>query len=217
MVVADRQTAGRGRQGRVWQSPAGANLTLSILLRPRMTPAALPPIALACGLAVAEAAEAAGARTAVKWPNDVLALGPCAGALRPARKLSGILVESVTSSAGLAFAIVGVGLNVNQRELPAELDGIATSLLLETGHEHDRTDVLASVLGRLEQWIDRFLANGPAQVVAAVTPRLFGLGQEIRTAEGLHGRIAGLDRDGALRLDTEAGPRRLVAGEVILV
>ena len=216
-MVADRQTAGRGRQGRVWQSPAGANLYFSILLRPRMTPAALPPIALACGLAVAEAAEAAGVRAGGKWPNDVLASGPTGGPAHAPRKLSGVLVESATSSAGLSFAIVGVGLNVNQRELPPELAAIATSLRLETGHEHDRTDVLASLLCRLEVWIDRFLAEGPAPVVAAVTPRLVGLGREIRTAEGMTGRIAGLDGDGALRLETEGGPRRVVAGEVILV
>lgn len=201
----------------MWQSPAGANLYFSILLRPQLTPAALPPIALACGLAVAEAAEAAGVRAGVKWPNDVLASGSAAGPVHAPRKLSGILVESATSSAGLSFAIVGVGLNVNQRELPPEIAAIATSLLLETGHEHDRTDALASVLGRLEVWIDRFLADGPTPVVAAVTPRLVGLGREIRTAEGMHGRIAGLDDDGALRLETADGLRRVVAGEVILV
>ena len=217
VVVADRQTAGRGRQGRAWQSPAGANLYLSVLLRPRMTPAALPPIALACGLAIAEAADAAGARTAVKWPNDVLACGRAGGPARPARKLAGVLVESATSSAGLSFAIVGVGCNVNQRDFPPELASIATSLVLETGREHDRTDVLASVLLRLEAWIDRFLADGPGPIVAAVTPRLFGVGEEIRTAEGMRGRIAGLAVDGALRLETESGPRRVVAGEVILV
>src|SRR5207248_2338013 len=139
VVVAERQTGGRGRLGRAWESPAG-NLFLSLLLRP--TPdLRVSLIPLAAGLAVADAMEAEGATCRLKWPNDVLAGG---------KKLAGILSEATSSAAGVDGVVVGIGANVglDPKALPEDVREAATSLAAETGRVHAVSTVAAAVLGR---------------------------------------------------------------------
>ena len=135
VVVAERQSAGRGRRGAAWVCPPGEGLAFSLLVRPQEPKPMWPRLALAAGLAVAEALDFHGVEAGVKWPNDVW-IG--------SRKLCGILVE-----ADPEFAVVGVGLNVNVGEFPAELEDIATSLRRETGIAYRREEVLARVLARM--------------------------------------------------------------------
>ena len=145
VAVADEQTEGRGRLGRQWHAPAGTSLLVSVLLRPDVEPARLPELSLVAGRACAEAiAEAAGIETEVKFPNDVLVRR---------RKVAGILAE-----ASEGRVVLGIGVNVSQAagELP-EARTPATSLLLETGREIDRAELLLALLERLERLYDEWL------------------------------------------------------------
>jgi BirA family biotin operon repressor/biotin-[acetyl-CoA-carboxylase] ligase len=149
VAVTDEQTEGRGRLGRQWLAPAGTSLLASVLLRPDVAPARLPELSLVAGRACAEAiAEVAGLETKVKFPNDVLVRG---------RKVAGILAE-----ASEGRVVFGIGVNVSQvaGELPAEPRTPATSLLLETGREVDRAELLVALLDRLERRYDEWLGAG---------------------------------------------------------
>ncbi len=127
VVVADSQAAGRGRRGRVWQDEPGASLLVSILLRPRLSPARLPTLSLTAGVALAEALAGTAALAAkLKWPNDVLVEG---------RKLAGILLESRMETATAPVVALGIGVNLTQRAFPLELAERATSVRLAGGRE----------------------------------------------------------------------------------
>ncbi|MFM2170606.1 MAG: hypothetical protein RI957_835 [Verrucomicrobiota bacterium] len=131
VVCADQQTAGRGRRGAVWFSPAGESLAFSLVLRPTMARALWPRLALVAGLAVAKTLESRGIAAEVKWPNDVWVAG---------KKIAGVLVESFGDA-----VIVGVGLNVNSVDFPQEIYAIATSMRRETGLEFDREELLVAL------------------------------------------------------------------------
>ncbi len=209
VVVADRQDAGRGSHGRAWASPSGTDLYFSAVLRPPLPLAALGALTLAMGVGVAEAADALlskGSRraAAVKWPNDVWLSG---------KKCAGILVESRASGERADFVVVGVGLNVNRRAFPAELEGAATSLALESGTTWDRAEVLGVVLGSLERWYDRFVERGAATVVREVEARLALRDAAVRCG-GIEGTLAGLTPEGGLRIATPSGERVVIAGRL---
>jgi BirA family transcriptional regulator, biotin operon repressor / biotin---[acetyl-CoA-carboxylase] ligase len=148
VVAADEQTEGRGRLGRSWFAPSGTSLLCSILLRPEVDPARLPELSIVAGRACAEAiAEVAGVDPKVKFPNDVLVRG---------RKVAGILAE-----ASEGRVVVGIGVNVAQEpgQLPPEARTPATSLLVETGREVDRGELLVVLLVRLERRYGEWLAG----------------------------------------------------------
>src|SRR5580698_2014483 len=140
VVVAELQTAGRGRMGRSWHSPAGVNLYLTIILRPSMPLAEVPRLSLVAGVAAAEALEeVAPGIVALKWPNDVWLNG---------RKAGGIIAEAVTDRAQhLDAVLIGIGLNLNlaKDDVPAELRERAISVLIATGHRCDRVAVANSL------------------------------------------------------------------------
>jgi BirA family transcriptional regulator, biotin operon repressor / biotin---[acetyl-CoA-carboxylase] ligase len=212
VVLADRQTAGRGRAGQRWVSPEG-NVFLSVLLRPALAPPLITLIPLATGLAVAEALGESGVDSRLKWPNDLVAAG---------RKLAGILVESVSGAAGLEAAVVGIGVNValDPEQLPPELRERVTSVSAQTGRAATVPDVAAAVLARLRVWYDRLAREaGAAAVVAAWRERSvpwWGRLVEARSgASVVRGIARDLDERGALLLDLEDGSRMaVVSGEV---
>ncbi|HEV8573976.1 MAG TPA: biotin--[acetyl-CoA-carboxylase] ligase, partial [Dehalococcoidia bacterium] len=144
-VLAEEQTKGRGRFDRVWVSPAGKNLYLTLIMRPSLE--RLRSLSIVSSLAVALAVEDVTDLTPrIKWPNDVLING---------RKLCGILVESETSGSSVEYALVGPGINVNFDVSQApEIAQIATSVKLEIGRETSREDLLAALLNRFEQLYD---------------------------------------------------------------
>jgi BirA family biotin operon repressor/biotin-[acetyl-CoA-carboxylase] ligase len=208
VVLADRQTSGRGREGRRWVSPPGG-LYLSVLVRPRE--AALPVLPLAAGVAVGEAVGAQGVHAELKWPNDVLAGG---------RKIGGVLCEASSGPAGLEWVVVGVGLNLGARQgdLGPELRDGATSVVIETGEVPEVEDVAADVLARWRHWYDAVKVS-PASAVAAWRARAvswWGQPAEVLTASTVvRGRLRDVDDDGALILDLpEGGSRRVLSGEV---
>jgi BirA family transcriptional regulator, biotin operon repressor / biotin---[acetyl-CoA-carboxylase] ligase len=215
VVTADRQESGRGRQGRVWHSPAGANLYLSIVLRPPLPPRRVPPITLAAGVAVCDAVNATGVAASLKWPNDVL-IGD--------RKVAGILTEMSTRGAGEAaeveHVILGIGVNVNlaPSDIPDELAAIATSLAIARGAPLDRAAFTADLLARLDGWLERFFAGGVSAIAPAWLERAALAGRRVRTAAGVEGTPVGLDPDGALRVvDADGAEHRVVAGDVALL
>jgi BirA family biotin operon repressor/biotin-[acetyl-CoA-carboxylase] ligase len=216
VVIAEAQTAGRGRLGRVWHSPPGLNLYCSIVLRPALAPNAVPQIALVCGVAVAAAIEqATGQRSAIKWPNDVLLGG---------RKVAGILVEMDSELERVRHVIPGIGVNLNApaSAFPRALRTKAGSLLAVTGRRVDRAAFTAGLLAALEARYGRFLTEGFASSVRAEWESLSCLtGTHVRVVASdgeLAGTVVGLDADGALRLQQESGRElRVVAGEVTVV
>lgn len=204
VVVADRQRAGRGARGRRWDSPGGTDLYVSIAARVPIALASLPPLTLAVGLGVARAADVLAPRAAiaVKWPNDLLVDG---------KKCAGILVEASTRGATLEGTVIGIGLGVNRERFEGELASSATSLRLVTGARLDRAEVLALVLGFVEEEIDRFVAGGVESLVPRVDARLAFRGARVRCDE-VEGILRGLAPSGALRLETSTGMRDVLTG-----
>jgi BirA family biotin operon repressor/biotin-[acetyl-CoA-carboxylase] ligase len=212
--LAESQTAGRGRQGRSWVSPRGENLLFSVLLRLGCPPARVPPLSLVCGLAVRDAvARVLGptrdAEVLVKWPNDVLIRG---------KKVAGILVESALAGARVEHVIVGIGINVLGRSLPAELSAIATSLALEGAQELDRAALLADVLAGLERDVPLAAERGLGLVHARLIKHDALAGQAVESTDSpLRGTGAGIDLEGRLLVRTADGTvTKVTSGELRL-
>lgn len=232
LVVALRQTAGRGRHGRVWSSPPGG-LYVSLVLRPDDAMIRRLPATLLAGLAVAEAIDATattGAKTKfvradLKWPNDVHMGG---------RKVAGILGELTREAKGARRAgdlgspqetpgnqlVLGLGINVSTdpAALPAELQGIATSVAVARGEAPDPVALLASVLERFEEHYESVRRGGGATILSSASSRMPVLGKGVRVRlvdRVLEGKAAGLNATGGLIVETAAGQREtVVAGEV---
>ncbi len=190
VAVADYQTAGRGRRGRDWVAPPGASLLVSVLLRPTLTPERAPLVTMACGVAMAEAiARVAGFTPGLKWPNDLVVND---------RKLVGILAE-----ADAGAVVVGVGVNVEWHEFPAELAETATACNLEAGHPVDRRELLEAFLAELDQRSADLDA-----VIAEYRTRLVTLGRRVRIerADGdFVGRAVDVGDAGQLRVEGDDG------------
>jgi BirA family biotin operon repressor/biotin-[acetyl-CoA-carboxylase] ligase len=213
VVTAESQTRGRGRLRRPWHSPPGESLYFSTVLRPAVEPALLPPITLAAGVATAEAIERVGVAPRLKWPNDVLV-----DTRDGERKVSGILTEMATSGTRVEHLIVGIGVNLDARELPEELETIATSLRLAGGAPVDRARFAAVLCERLEHWFNQFTDGGPEPVVAGWKrfAVFFGRRVKVRSAGTmLEGIAEDLASDGALLVRTAEGVlQRIIAGEL---
>jgi len=220
LVVADEQTAGRGRRGRAWASPPGAGLYFSVVLRPPMPsvrgdaslgPSALGLLTLSAGVGVADGIVAAtGLHAQLKWPNDVLV---------GRRKLAGILAEGIAVGTPEQAIVLGVGINVSVASFPPEIAMRATSLETELGRSIDRGEVLAQTLVGLAHWYRALLEARYDEVLQAWrkgAPSAVGTTVEWTTAHGLQsGVTAGIDDAGALLVRTTTGTERLIAGEVV--
>jgi BirA family transcriptional regulator, biotin operon repressor / biotin---[acetyl-CoA-carboxylase] ligase len=207
-VFAERQTAGRGRFGRKWDSAERVGLWMSLLLRPAWPMARWPRLTTWAGVCVAVAVErAAGVAAQVKWPNDVLVSG---------KKVAGILIESATDVSSAPFAVVGLGINVNQTEFPAELAARAGSLRQLTGKSHDRAALAVALLEELEAWLPR--AETGDGVISEARRRSSLLGTWVRLQAGqaiVEGKAEDLDEEGNLLIRLADGTlQRATAGEV---
>jgi BirA family transcriptional regulator, biotin operon repressor / biotin---[acetyl-CoA-carboxylase] ligase len=203
VVVAGRQTQGRGRHGRDWFSPEG-NLYASILLRPGLPPGRLSELGFIVALAVADAVDAAlpGGRTRLKWPNDVLVDGA---------KVAGILIEIVEDN----VAVIGIGLNISR--VP-EAAPYPITCLRDAGADTSPDAVLTHLLAALEMHLAHWAEHGFAQIRAAWLARGPAPGDTISVRVGTRidtGQFAGLDVDGTLLLADGGSLRRVLAGEVI--
>ncbi|HET9594910.1 MAG TPA: biotin--[acetyl-CoA-carboxylase] ligase [Anaeromyxobacteraceae bacterium] len=214
VVVAETQTAGRGRRGRAWASPPGKNLYLSVVLRPELPPSRAPELTLLASVALCQAARRTGvAGAAIKWPNDVLVGG---------RKLAGILTEMAAEPDVVQWVVLGLGVNVNAgvEDFPGELRDVVTSLARERGEPVPRALFAAALLSGLEAWLDRHAAEGFAPVRAAWRELSDTLGRDVRVraaGEELVGRAEDVDAQGALLVRTAAGLERVLAGDVELL
>jgi BirA family biotin operon repressor/biotin-[acetyl-CoA-carboxylase] ligase len=210
IVLAEEQTAGRGRMGRSWVSPPRENLYVTIVMRPAIEQ--LRYLAVIAPLAVCQAIEeTTGLLPRIKWPNDVV-IGE--------RKVCGILIQSELSGNDVQFAVVGIGINVNvDVSAHEEIASIATSLRAELGREADREEVLAAMLNHFESLYEA-LRRG--EVIAMPWKhRLDTLGKHVKvsSAQGLleEGVAVDADSDGALILRRDDGTHvRIEAGEVTL-
>lgn len=214
VVVADEQTAGRGRMKRRWLAPPGTCLLCSLLFRPQLPPTRTNQLTMLCSLAAADAVEqVAGLPVVLKWPNDLITQSPTW------KKLAGVLTETGIVGERLEFAVVGIGINVNvpSETLPT-LDPNATSILAETGREVDLMALLATLLAGVETRYKRLrTGKNPRTEWAA---RLATLGQRVEatTSEGVLAGVAeSVDEEGALLLRApDGGLHRLLAGDVTL-
>jgi BirA family biotin operon repressor/biotin-[acetyl-CoA-carboxylase] ligase len=207
-VVANEQTAGRGRLQRVWSSPREAGLYFSILLRPTIPQNYWPLITFMAALAVGDALrEAAGIETDIKWPNDLLS---------GERKICGILAEAIDTPGGRAV-ILGIGINLTEYAFPPELRNVATSVSEAVGRPVGRERILAALLDALSRWYS--VLDEPGQIVDAWSNRSsYALGKLVQVSNGddvWQGTTCGVEPDGALRLRTSSGEIKLVrAGDV---
>ena len=214
VVIAETQSAGRGRMGRGWHSPPGVNLYTTIILRSRLAMPEVPRLSLVAGVAAAEALEdVAPGIVQLKWPNDIWLNG---------RKAGGIIAEAVTDSTNhLTCVLLGIGLNLNLSadDVPPELRERAISVLCATGHRCDRVAVANSLFLRLNTRYMETEARGFAAVrpvwerYSALTGKRVAVVDANVREEGI---VTGIDADGALLLNTNAGTRRIIAGDVTL-
>jgi len=220
VVVADHQTAGRGRLGRTWQAPPGASLLVTVLLRPPIPVEDAHLVSIAAALAAADACAAvAGVHPGLKWPNDLVIERDGA-----TRKIAGLLAESIVRGGRVDAVALGMGLNVQwPSPLPEDLASIATALNHEAGHDVDRDAVLA---GWLECLADRYArltaAGGTDALLAAYRVACVTLGRRVRVeldGAALLGTATDITREGHLVVigDGDADRHVVAAGDVVHV
>ncbi|HME12377.1 MAG TPA: biotin--[acetyl-CoA-carboxylase] ligase [Candidatus Acidoferrum sp.] len=211
VVVAEEQTAGRGRAGRSWVSERAAGIYVTLLLRPKLAPVQAPLLTMMAGISARAAVEAVtGLNVDLKWPNDLMIGG---------RKIGGILTEMHAEPALVRFVIVGIGINVNQEKFPAELGGVATSLRVESGRVHSRVEILVRLLREFEKDYLRLVREGSVSVVTTFQEvSSYARGKKVRVvtgAETFTGVTAGLTPEGLLRVERGGGEIvTVVAGDV---
>jgi BirA family biotin operon repressor/biotin-[acetyl-CoA-carboxylase] ligase len=216
VVVAERQTAGRGRSGRMWISPAQKGLWFSLLLRPTLQPSVIPPLALYTAVAVATTIRKLyQLKAEVKWPNDVMIAD---------RKLCGILMEMSAEAESIRHLVIGIGINVNmaQSELPPDVGSTATSLSLLLNRPVSRLPLLQALLVNLERCFDQFSrVVEHAGLMAAVRRLSCTIGRDVvvRGADlpsaGFSGRAVAIEDDGSLKIEAAGGEVRWFhSGEV---
>jgi BirA family biotin operon repressor/biotin-[acetyl-CoA-carboxylase] ligase len=213
VFLAEEQTAGRGRGGHSWTSPPSSGIYCSLVVRPPMSPADALVLSMMAGVAVADAIRhVTGTRPDLRWPNDLLL---------DDKKFCGILTEMNAEVTRVRYAVVGIGVNVNQQEFPPELQPIATSLLMATGRAWSRVELTAALL----QSLDRAYSALISQNIAAAKQDIFReleqhssyvRGKKVHVEEegGYEGITAGLDERGFLLVETNKGVRTVLSGGV---
>lgn len=212
-VMADRQTAGRGRNGRTWVSESGSGLYFSVVLRPHIAIETIPLITLMAGVAVCDTLVEFGVKADIKWVNDLLV---------DERKICGILAETVDTDVGLAV-VVGIGINLTSRNFPDEIADSATSIESVTGKCFTASEVAEPLTRYIRYFYDILVSpDGPGEIITNWRRRSsFYSGKPVRVHlpnEVLEGETAGLEENGALRVKTRQGSVKIIqAGDVELL
>jgi BirA family biotin operon repressor/biotin-[acetyl-CoA-carboxylase] ligase len=210
VILAEEQTAGRGRGERRWHSPSGPGLYLSLIYRPDPPLSSPAVMQIATGVAVAYGVMRVTGRPArLRWPNDVLMEGG---------KVAGLLVEATGTDAGRTAYVVGIGLNVNheQEDFPEDLRSSATSLATVAGKRFARVDVLATLLGALERWYGRMEEGAVDDIADAWRPLSSLLDQDVVLLSGerrISGRVTDLSPVKGVLLETRDGESSWVPAE----
>lgn len=212
VVFAETQTKGRGRLGRKWLSPTGQGLWFSVLLRPALTPASVTQLTVAAATAVARAIRLeTGLAPQIKWPNDILLRG---------KKVTGILTELSAEQDRVRHVIIGIGVDVNVTDFPAELHDVATSLAAEAGKKFLRAEIAVAILRELDADYARVVRGEFAALAEEWERQCVTLGRRVVIHIGdrtLRGRAESLDSDGALLLRGDYGHlERIIGGDVTL-
>lgn len=211
VVVADKQTAGRGRLGRRWFSPEGRNLYFSVVLRPRISPTYLYHATMLAAVSVCEALRNRGIDALIKWPNDVYVRG---------RKICGVLNEAELSGSRAEFVVLGVGVNVNieSGEFPPDVRDIATSLFEETGERHKRSELLAEILSSMDRWYKKLRRGDVWELFSFWRRNNYLIGRRIEVDGRLKGDAVGITPLGELIVRVEDGSITTVAaGDIKLL
>ncbi|MCA0985754.1 biotin--[acetyl-CoA-carboxylase] ligase [Guptibacillus algicola] len=201
IVVADEQTAGKGRLGRSWHSPKGSGIWTSIILRPKLPPQRAPQFTLIAAVSVVQAIrKQTGLEAEIKWPNDILING---------KKIVGILTELQAEADQIKSVIIGMGINVNaaKEDFPSDLT-TATSLKIESGEDVNRAALLASILNELEVLYTEYMENGFRMIKLLWESYAISLGRKIkaRTLNGvIEGLAKGITEEGVLLLESDDG------------
>jgi BirA family transcriptional regulator, biotin operon repressor / biotin---[acetyl-CoA-carboxylase] ligase len=201
IVIAEEQTAGRGRAGHTWHSEKTNGIYLTALLRPSISPQQAPVITLVAGLAVRDAiAEQTGIAPDLRWPNDLM-FGR--------KKFCGILTEMNAEQDQIHFVAVGIGINVNHESVPDSLANIATSLRIQTKRIHSRVEIVTRLLRHLDSYYNRFVSDGPEAIVSRFSEvSSYARGKRVRitTTTGTYiGTTEGLEPGGLLRVRRDDG------------
>jgi BirA family biotin operon repressor/biotin-[acetyl-CoA-carboxylase] ligase len=211
VVLAEEQTAGRGRAGRAWHSEKTAGIYVTVLLRPAISPLLAPIIPMLAGLAVRDAVlEETDIAPDLRWPNDLLMAG---------KKFCGILTEMHAEPDRVHFLVIGIGVDVNHTSMPPELASVATSLRMVTGAPRSRLQLLVRLLRHLETYYNRFLTDGPEPIIARFAEvSSFAKGKRVRittAAEIYTGMTDGIEANGLLRVRRDDGRvSAVISGDV---
>lgn len=212
VVIAEQQTAGRGRMGRPWQSNPNENLIFSIVLRPHVSADALNLLPLYVAVAISEAIErVTGLKVECKWPNDILYNG---------KKLAGILIEGSVKQDTMDYVVIGVGINVNQMKFDGDLSTKASSLRLESNKEIDRARLFKEILGGLEKDYRMFQTSGFQSVVPQWIAHSSMLNKPISVSQQgnvISGVVKGLSPEGGLVLKSNGSEQTVFAGDVTVL
>ena len=203
---AGRQTEGRGRSGRVWESGDDNALYMSILLKPDLLPEKISAITLVFGLAVFNALKGY-ADVGIKWPNDIILNN---------KKVSGIMCEMSGTAEKIDYVVCGVGVNINNNSFSKELGGIATSLKLETGKSYEITEIAAEILNEFELLYNEFIKNGLDNILNQYKDSCITLFKDVRVilnSEEIDAYAVDITPDGALLVKTKEGEKVIQSGE----
>ncbi len=211
LVLADEQTAGKGRRGRSWATPPGTAIAMTLLLRPTVRPERISMVTLLTGMALTAACRKLyDLPVGIKWPNDVVVDG---------KKISGTLTEMSAEMSTVHYIVVGTGINVNVETFPEELSATATSILLETGKQQNRAQLAAETMNYFEQYYEKFLQTEDLSLLKEeYDGMLLNLGRQVRVLEPnqeYSGISEGIDSLGELLVRREDGSlEKVYAGEV---
>lgn len=210
IVVAEQQAAGKGRRGRVWHSPKGSGIWMSILLRPDIEPDHASMLTIVAAMAVYDALSSRIGECAIKWPNDIIVDG---------RKLCGILTEMSTELNAINYVVIGIGINVNTEAFPGELEAIAASMYMVSGTRFRRSEIICDVWKHFEIYYEQFLQTGDLSgLVDSYNARLVNRGRRVYIEErqrSFDGIAEGIDKDGCLLVRRDGGSMEaIMSGEV---
>lgn len=217
LVVAETQTAGKGRRGRNWKSEPGVGIWMTLLLRPALPPVKVSGITLLSALALTKAIqEICGIRAEIKWPNDVIIAK---------KKICGILTEMSSEENYVHYVVVGIGINANTTVFPKEIEETASSVFLQTGRQVNRCELIAGMIRIFGEYYERFVKEQDlSSFVDEYNQVLANRDEEVRVYYGMieqsapedtdTGIARGIDRDGALLVEIDGKIKRILSGEV---
>ncbi len=215
LVLADNQTKGKGRLGRMWLSPPKSNIYMSIILRPEIAPKDATMLTMMSAVAAANAVrKATGLKADIKWPNDLLVSD---------KKLGGILTELKSDPDRVIFSVIGIGINVNikQNNFPSDIRPIATSVREEMGKSYPRTLLIAGILEEMEKWYKVLIKKGRMPVLEEWKKLSSTLGRKVKATVGneiFTGTATDIDEEGMLILKLQSGVlKRISAGDITML